>query len=170
MFTSTRHLSLSWARSIQSMPPHPTSWRFVLISSAYLRLDFPSGLFSSVFPTKTLYTPLSSPHPYALHATTISFFSILSPIRTVLGEEYRSLGSSLCSFLHSSVNSSLLGPNSLLNTLFSPTLNVSDKVSLPHKTTGKIIVLYILIFKSLKWKTENSAPNGSKHFLTSICS
>jgi hypothetical protein len=29
--TSARHLSLSWARSIQSMPPHPTSWRSILI-------------------------------------------------------------------------------------------------------------------------------------------
>ena len=30
-FTSARHLSLSWARSIQSIPPHPTSCRSILI-------------------------------------------------------------------------------------------------------------------------------------------
>ena len=36
---------------------------------------------------------------------------------TVFGEQYRPLSSSLCSFLHSSVTSSLLGPNILLNTL-----------------------------------------------------
>ena len=36
----------------------------------------------------------------------------------ILGEECRSLSSSLCSFLHSPVTSSLLGPN-ILNTLFS---------------------------------------------------
>jgi len=35
-----------------------------------------------------------------------------------LGEQHRSLSSSLCSFLHSPVTSSLLGPNILLNTLF----------------------------------------------------
>jgi len=29
-FTSTCHLSLSWARSSQSMPPHPTSWKSIL--------------------------------------------------------------------------------------------------------------------------------------------
>ena len=52
--------------------------------------------------------------------------------RTILGEEYRSLSSSLNSILHSPVTSSLLGPNILLNTLFSNTLslhssfNVSD--------------------------------------------
>ena len=43
--------------------------------------------------------------------------------RTILGEEYRSLSSSLCSLLHSPVTSSLLGPNILLNTMFSNTLN-----------------------------------------------
>jgi hypothetical protein len=53
---------------------------------------------------------------------------------TIVGEEYRSLSSSLYSFLYSSVNSSLLDPNILLNTLFSNTLslgsslNVSDQV------------------------------------------
>ena len=61
--------------------------------------------------------------------------------RTILGEEYRSLSSSLCNFLHSPVTPSLLGPNILLNTLFSNTLslcsslNVSDQVSHPYKTT-----------------------------------
>ena len=32
--TSARHLSVSWARSIQSIPPHPTSWRSILILSS----------------------------------------------------------------------------------------------------------------------------------------
>ena len=67
--------------------------------------------------------------------------------RKILGEEYRSLSSSLCSLLHSPVTSSLLGPNILLNTMFSNTfsflssLNVSDQAPHPYKTTGKIIVL-----------------------------
>ena len=50
-FTSARHLSLSWTRSIQSMPP-PTSWRPVLILSSHLCPGLPSGLFPSGFPTK----------------------------------------------------------------------------------------------------------------------
>jgi hypothetical protein len=29
-FTSARHLSLKWAKSIQSIPPHLTSWRSLL--------------------------------------------------------------------------------------------------------------------------------------------
>jgi hypothetical protein len=59
----------------------------------------------------------------------------------------------------------------LLNTLFSNTLSlhspliVSDQVSLPCKTIGKITVLYILIFKFLESKLEDKdpAPNYSKH-------
>jgi hypothetical protein len=72
--------------------------------------------------------------------------------RPILGEQYRSLSLSLCSFLHSPATSSLLGPNILLRTLLSNTLSLrsplkmSDQVSHPYKT-GKIIVLYILIRK-----------------------
>ena len=72
----------------------------------------------------------ATPLPYALHDPPVSFFSILSP------EQYWvRLSSSLCSFLHSPVTSSLLGPNTLLSTQFSKTLslylslNVSDKVT-----------------------------------------
>ena len=75
--TSVRHLSLSWACPIQSIYPHPTSWRYILILSTHLRLGLPSGLFPSGYPTEILYTP--SPHPYAPHAQPISFSSILSP-------------------------------------------------------------------------------------------
>ena len=54
--TSVRHLSLSWASPVQSVYPHPTSWRSILILTTHQRLSLPSGLFPSGFPTKTLYT------------------------------------------------------------------------------------------------------------------
>ena len=53
--TSVRHRSLSWASPIQSIYPHPTSWRSILILPTHLRLGLPSGLFPSGFPTKALY-------------------------------------------------------------------------------------------------------------------
>ena len=55
--TSVRHLSLSWASPTQSIYPHPTSWRSILILSTHLCLGLPSGLIPTSFPTKTLYTP-----------------------------------------------------------------------------------------------------------------
>jgi hypothetical protein len=88
-----------------------------------------------------------------------------------LGEEYRSWSSSLCSFLHSPLTLSLLGTNILLNTLsLRSSLNVSDQVSHSYKTTGKILVLYTVIFQFLDSKLEDSVPNDSMHSLTSICS
>jgi len=70
MFTRSRHWSLSWAISIQSTPSYPISVRFSLILFSHLRLGLPSGLFTSSFSTKILYTALI-PHvcymPYQSH-------------------------------------------------------------------------------------------------------
>ena len=104
------------------------------------------------FPHQDPIHPLSSP----IRATCLAHLILLDFItRTVLGEEYKSFSSSLCNLLHSPVTSSHRGPNILLNTMFSNTLsflssrNVNEQVSHPYETTGKIIVLYILIFRYL---------------------
>jgi len=84
--TSVRHLSLSWANPIQPIYPHPTYWRSVLILSTHLRLGLLSGLLPSGFPSKTLYTPLSSP----IRATCPAHLILLDFItRTILGEAYK---------------------------------------------------------------------------------
>jgi len=103
-------------------------WYFYWII-LHLCLGLQSGLYPSGFPNKTLCTPLLSP----IRATCPSNLILLDLIfQKILGEEYRLLISSLCSFPHSLVTPSLLGPNILLSTPFSNTLslrfslNVSD--------------------------------------------
>ena len=134
--------SLSWARSFQFVPLHRTTWRSILILSYHLRLGLPSGVFPSGFHTKTMYTPLLSPTGATCPVRLILLDFIA---RTVLGEECRSLNSSMCSVLHPPVTSSLFDPNILLNTLFSNTLsprsslNVSDQVSLSSTDENKAL-------------------------------
>jgi len=106
-FTSARHLSLSWTSSIQSIP---STCHFLKI---HLNIILPSTPWSPKrslslrFTHQTLYTPLLFP----ICATCPAHLILDFITRTVLGEEYRSLSSSLCSFLHSPVTSFLLGPN-----------------------------------------------------------
>ena len=105
--------------------PGSTKW--------FLSLRYPTQNFCIVSPT----TPIR-----ATHSTHLILLYFITP--TILGGKYGSLSSSLCSFLHSSVTSSLLGPNIFLNTLFPNTiglcssLSVSDQVSHPDKKHAKL--------------------------------
>jgi len=95
-FTNARHLSLSWVSSIKSMPTHPTSWRSVFIYPPF---------YAEVFQVVS-YPQVSPPKPfirlYPICATWPAYLILLDFITLkILDEEYNSLSSSLCSFLHS---------------------------------------------------------------------
>ena len=88
--TSVRHLSLSWASPIQSIYPHPTSWRSILIST-HLRLGLPSGSFPPVSPARP-YTP-SFPHPYTpITLMFLVFLILMSLLSNYFKPTYRYLG------------------------------------------------------------------------------
>jgi hypothetical protein len=80
VFTRALHWSLSWARSIQSIPPHSMSVRTFLILSSQVCLGLPSGPFPSGFPTKFLYASVSATCPAYL-----IFIDLM--ILIILGEE-----------------------------------------------------------------------------------
>jgi hypothetical protein len=86
MFTRALNWSLSWGRSIQSIPRHPISLRPILVLSIHLYLSLPRGIFPSGFPTNILYTFLFSP----THATYRAHLILLDLIiLIILGKQYK---------------------------------------------------------------------------------
>ena len=107
-------------------------------------------------------TPTPSMHlSSSIRATCPAYLILRWNARIILGDQYRSESSSLCSLLHFPVTSSLLGPKIFLSILFWKTLSlcssldVRDQASRPYKTTGKITVLYIVIFIFFDSKLED---------------
>jgi hypothetical protein len=75
-FTKDCHLSLYWAKSIQSTP-HPTYWRYILILYCHLLLGRPSNSFPQVSSTK--FCMYLSSLPYVPHVLPIPFIYVCSP-------------------------------------------------------------------------------------------
>ena len=100
-FANACHLSVWWASSIVHTPTshflknHNNIFPYTPVS--------PKLSLSLRFSTKTPYTPILSPKRATCPAHLILLDFI---IRTMLGKDYGSLSSSLCSFLHSPLTSS----------------------------------------------------------------
>jgi len=110
------------------------SLRSIVIISLHLSLCLPNDFFVCISHlSHACYMPHSSRSPWFDHPNNILW------------------SSSLCSLLQPLSTSSLLGPNILLSTLFSDTFTLCssysarDKVSYTCKTTGKTVILHILM-------------------------
>ena len=114
VFTTARHLSLSWARWIQSTPSRAMPLTLLLILSSHLCLD-------------DSFSALTKPLLY-----TFPFNPIRATCPTHLIPSDRITRNILCNILHSLITSSLSGPNIFLST-FTNTLNLCyDQVSHPN--------------------------------------
>jgi len=117
-FTNGRQFSLSWAGSIHTLSYNLLKIHFNIISSS-------TSISSKRFPSLRLpyQKPIcisSPPPPQCVTCPLHLIFYIIS--QSVFGEEYKSWSSSVCSSLHSPVNSSFVDPNSFLRTLIFNTL------------------------------------------------
>jgi hypothetical protein len=120
VFSWSRHSpTFYWTRRFitTTKPPHPTSWRCILILSSLLGLCLPSGLFPSGPPP-----PNKNSTPHICHMSCPSHSSQFDHPNNIWWEvQIISLSSSLCNFLHSPCYLVLFRANILLNTLFSNT-------------------------------------------------
>jgi hypothetical protein len=150
-FTRALHLFLSWARPIQSTSLHSTSPRSILILSTHLRIGLPGGFFPYGLPTNNLYAYLFSP----IRATWPAHFNLLDLIiLIILGEEYKSLSSSLRNFLHSPVTSSIVvqisssAPCSQTPSIYVPPLMPQTKFQTHTEQSYRLVYSIFKLFDS----------------------
>ena len=107
----------------------------------------PSMPGSSKWPLSLRFPHLKPEYasPLPLHATCLAHHILDFVIRTIFGEQYRSLNSSLFSFLHSLGASSLLHPTVSLSTLFWSTLSLRSSL----KLTSLILMIILERFKTV---------------------
>ena len=117
---------------IQIIPVHSSASHFLETNFSF-NIIFPSTHRSSKW-SLSVRSPHQNPvrsSPVPIHATCPSHLIFLDFITRILfDEQYGSFSSSICSFLHSPVTSSLLGLNILLSTLFSNILSLCSSFSI----------------------------------------
>ena len=118
----------------QLHPVHTTLSNFLKIN---FNIILPSTSWSPQWPLSFRLPhqhpaqPSILPHTRHLNA---HFIRLDFTTRTILGKKYRSFSSSLCSFLHSPITSSLLGTNTL-NSLFSNTLSLRSSLNVSYQVS-----------------------------------
>ena len=148
----------------------------------------PSWYYPHIYPRLfqlVSYQPGSPPKPF-MHLfsptrdtcpTHLIFLDLINRIQ--FGEEYKPLSSSLCIFLHSPcyvvpLRSKYSPQDPILKrsqTTFLPQCERRRFTPIKNNRQNYISVyLLTLHFWIADWKTKDSAPNDSKHSLTSVCS
>jgi hypothetical protein len=139
--------------------PHLTSCRSILILSSCLYVGLQSGFLPSSLPTKTqcacLLSPIHSMCPSNLILELITWILV----RSTHHEAPCVVVSNLWL---------LFLPKCILSTLLSNTINLSvrDQVLYPYKTSGRIIVLYTVIFMFFDGRLEDKRLG--KHSMTLV--
>ena len=134
----------------QINPAHTSPSHFLKIHFNIIFPSMPGPSKWSLFLRFPHQNPVCT-SPLPIRATRSAHFIILDLItRKIFGEEYRSFSSSLCSFLHSPVTSSLLGPN-ILSTLLSNTISLRTSLKMTaqfshHKNRQNYNSLYLNLY------------------------
>ena len=115
-------------------PVHAPTFHFLMIHLNIILIPTPgSPKWSPSLRFRHQNPVYTSPLP---HRATCPANLILNFItRTIAGKQHRSIRSSLFSFLHFPVTSSLLGPNIRLNTLLSNTFSLRCSLNVSHHFT-----------------------------------
>ena len=176
-FTTAWHLSLSWARSIQSICPTD-------LFKIHFSITLPSRLrsskwnFSLRFPTKTRYASSLS------HTCYMPCFLILFDLITwtIPSDDYQSRSSAFCHLLQSPVMSSHLDSTQVQISSLVPyysiasayvLLSVSETKFRTHtKQLAKLdcCIFQMLYFRKAKGETKHSGPKDCGHSYNSTCS
>jgi hypothetical protein len=109
----------------QANPVHTTP----SVLSSHLPLGLPSGSFPLAFLAITFFFPV-----FPIHATFLAHLLDFI-IVIVLATEYKPRSSSLYSFLHSTVTSSLFGPNIQLSNMFSNALSLCSSIHVGNQVS-----------------------------------
>jgi hypothetical protein len=115
---------------VNPAPSSTTHLKAILTLYSHLHQSLPSYILVQKSPPTLCMHPSSPPK-----SATISLFLIWSLEYYLVRSMYMSWSSSLHNLFHPTVMLSLLGPNTILSTLFSNTLsNVKEQLSHPHNT------------------------------------